>query len=589
MPSTEITDAPKSNSVESKKSSADKQDQEEPFRRVRLTGLKALNGRMGWTTKFIKEDIIINGMLMNGKYHVVLDGTQEPTDGYFWPKNCQKQLTCDIHGTTYLVDVNLKVCDMCSFTGRSAGWVCKNVINNDGTKCFKINYHNCLMNPTTCTKCNAFPPGNWECEVCEHINQEGLEFSSHDALCTNCLTTKRSGRTAGFFERYLITMDALQRQEWIEMRAHNLQLGMSANYCLTRKDCGLRVQSDLAKAPGPIARKVIFSGIVASFCASISLFGTVVFFLLNFCVVQNVSMTVGRPIVQKWKYQKMLDLTTGYTFNIPQVDTAQYRDPYTVHHDHDTLMDISSAKTACDSEEDCVGIIGWEYRNRNTLFSLQSYKSAVGTATMYKLEEEIVEYVRFEKMSIVCPGFTFTPPNQDALDIITNQIQRSPSVLLLLKPQTITTANMSDSHCWDLEKHKTSASIDRDELFDGDDVETMLINQSNFLVFIFFPLVVYATVLGLFVGIQELLNLSPAGHRCTKLVVKDRYCTNGCIHFCSKLDCRFSHMTGMILGEFFYYLTFVSAYTATMNLFLTMGKDLAGYDQSHVYNSEYKG
>ena len=62
-------------------------------------------------------------------------------------------------------------------------------------------------------------------------------------------------------------------------------------------------------------------------------------------------------------------MTTGFTFNIPQVDTAQYRDPYTVHHDHDTLMDISSAKTACDSEKDCVGIIGWEYRNRNTLFS----------------------------------------------------------------------------------------------------------------------------------------------------------------------------------------------------------------------------
>ena len=61
-----------------------KQDQGEPSRRVRLVGLKAqeLNGRMGWTTKFIKEG---EG---KGRYHVVLDGKDAPKEGNFWPKNC---------------------------------------------------------------------------------------------------------------------------------------------------------------------------------------------------------------------------------------------------------------------------------------------------------------------------------------------------------------------------------------------------------------------------------------------------------------------------------------------------------------------
>jgi hypothetical protein len=52
--------------------------------RIRLTGLKAsqLNGRMGWTTKFITDGEAA------GRYHIVLDGNIAPKEGNFWPKNC---------------------------------------------------------------------------------------------------------------------------------------------------------------------------------------------------------------------------------------------------------------------------------------------------------------------------------------------------------------------------------------------------------------------------------------------------------------------------------------------------------------------
>ena len=60
--------------------------EQKPSRRIRLTGLKtlALNGRLGWTTRFITSG---DGI---GRYHVVLDSTDDstaPKEGNFWPKN----------------------------------------------------------------------------------------------------------------------------------------------------------------------------------------------------------------------------------------------------------------------------------------------------------------------------------------------------------------------------------------------------------------------------------------------------------------------------------------------------------------------
>jgi len=94
------------------------------------------------------------------------------------------------------------------------------------------------------------------------------------------------------------------------------------------------------------------------------------------------------------KYQKMIDATSGYTFNPLSVDTGS----------DEPLMDIVSSATACDAEEDCVGIVRWTNRNRKTWFSLQSFKSAVGAATMYPLDEETADYVQFRKMSLVYQG-----------------------------------------------------------------------------------------------------------------------------------------------------------------------------------------
>ena len=221
-----------------------------------------------------------------------------------------------------------------------------------------------------------------------------------------------------------------------------------------------------------------------------------------------------------------------------------------------------------------------------------------------------------------CSGFTFTPPSQAALGIIQRQIgtdencgnlnrlkdvfsgksastveasnnkfelittengcgidSNVPSVFLLLQPKngyisssasassTTSSSNISsDSHCW------KATNVNND-----------------ILPYSVPPLILYATLLGIFVGVQELLNLSPAGHKCTKLGIKDRYCVNGCQCCSSKLKCPFSNIIGMLLGELFYYLAFVSGYNLTMNLFLTTGIDLSGYDQAHDSNPDYKG
>ena len=103
------------------------------------------------------------------------------------------------------------------------------------------------------------------------------------------------------------------------------------------------------------------------------------------------------------KYQKMLEATYGYTFNLQSVDTGAEA----------PLMDIVSAETACDSEEDCVGIIRWTNRHRKTFFSLQSFKSAVGLNTMYNLDEETADYVQFKKMSLVYRGKDITDTAAD--------------------------------------------------------------------------------------------------------------------------------------------------------------------------------
>ena len=64
-----------------KKSKQQQQQQQTPSKRVKLIGLKAsqLNGRMGWTTRFIEEG---EG---KGRFKVLLDGTDEPREGNFWP------------------------------------------------------------------------------------------------------------------------------------------------------------------------------------------------------------------------------------------------------------------------------------------------------------------------------------------------------------------------------------------------------------------------------------------------------------------------------------------------------------------------
>jgi hypothetical protein len=106
-------------------------------------------------------------------------------------------------------------------------------------------------------------------------------------------------------------------------------------------------------------------------------------------------------IVPKYgvKYQKMIKENGVKTKWFYQPSSVDF--PLGVN---GILMDLISSTTACDAEEDCVGVIRWTKRYRNTWFSLQSFKSAVGTANMYKINNNTHDYVLFQKMSLVYQG-----------------------------------------------------------------------------------------------------------------------------------------------------------------------------------------
>jgi hypothetical protein len=416
------------------------------------------------------------------------------------PENVVPSWQCVNILCTQEMEMDITRCVVCYQDRQRKTWKCK--------KCSKMNF----LLAKNCSKCSAFPPGNWQCAKtgCKHINTEGPDLS-HNEICKKCLTTDRRGKTQGIFELYMMAMDELQQKEWLDMREHNLKFGMSKNHCLARKDCHIRVQADLQKAPGPIARKVIAFGIGASFCAMLSMFGVVFFFILNYCVIQNVQMTVGKPAYMNVSEYKN-NACSGLTFT-PSSQAAI-----------DILQRQMSTNTECGNS------------NR----------------------------VKYLLPSLDIDGNRIVPIDKDCR--IESNI---PSVFLFLQPQNgHWKKNISDSYCWKA---------------------TNVTSNNNVLPYSVPPLIFYATLLGLFVGLQELLNLAPAGHKCTKLGVKDRFCINGCQCCCSKLRCPFSNISGMLFGELFYYLTFVSGYNVTMNLFLTMGIDLSGYDQVRVSNSEYKG
>ena len=420
-----------------------------------------------------------------------------------WPENVSSSISwkCDNILCNQIMETDINRCIVCSQDRQRKSWMCK--------ECSKVN----VLLAKNCTKCSAFPPGNWKCTNtgCKHINKEGPDLN-HNEMCKKCFLVDRQGKKQSMFQFYMMAMDELQQQEWLEMREHNLQSGMSKNYCLARKDCAIRVQADLEKAPGPIARKVIAVGIGSSFCAMLSMFGVVFFFLLNYCVVQNVQMTIGKPVSNIEN-----KACSGFTFTPPS--------------------------------QAALGIIQRQNSTNENCGNLN-------------------------RLSIV--GRSNSIENGCGID------SNVPSVFLLLQPKngyisssassssssTTSSSNISDSHshCW------KATNVNND-----------------ILPYSVPPLILYATLLGIFVGVQELLNLAPAGHKCTKLGIKDRYCVNGCQCCSSKLKCPFSNIIGMLLGELFYYLTFVSGYNLTMNLFLTTGIDLSGYDQAHDSNPDYKG
>ena len=92
------------------------------------------------------------------------------------------------------------------------------------------------------------------------------------------------------------------------------------------------------------------------------------------------------------KYRRVLRELEGYSFNIKSADTG-----------FDTpLLSVQEAEYACDSEEDCMGIVRWNFLQRDTYFSMYTLKSSVRGSIMYPMEEDDWDF--FEKMSLFYEG-----------------------------------------------------------------------------------------------------------------------------------------------------------------------------------------
>ena len=105
------------------------------------------------------------------------------------------------------------------------------------------------------------------------------------------LTKIKHGGTA----RILHTIDMIGHEEWFNSRAKHLKLGMSSNYCLTRKDIKLRLNADLDEAGGNVAKKFVLLSAATQVCAIVSLLGTVICFVVQFVFINNVTLSQGTP------------------------------------------------------------------------------------------------------------------------------------------------------------------------------------------------------------------------------------------------------------------------------------------------------
>jgi len=82
----------------------------------------------------------------------------------------------------------------------------------------------------------------------------------------------------------------------------------------------------------------------------------------------------------------------GYVFNIISQDTDE----------EIPLLHLEAAEYACDKEEDCTGIVRWRELTRKTMYSLYTFKTAVGQNRLYPLDNQPFDF--YNKMSLFYKG-----------------------------------------------------------------------------------------------------------------------------------------------------------------------------------------
>ena len=488
---------------------------------------------------------------------------------------------------------------------------------------------------------------------------------------------------------------AIQRHgfdEWIDARKQNIDRhGMSRKLCLTYSDCRIRIKNDMNESKSPISKKITAFGIYTGFCTIISMVGTIVCFLLQYFVFNEIILQQGTPFpiflegtctcmgeicpdvlftFSPSKERIAASFGNINTFTSSKRSASSYANTNTsIHYTFDDEPAID--------EDRSTEAVNTKFRNNN---HMEDYFDAWDATNFIQHHMHVSTLKQAEARVIRDRQYTKMGETQDKMDLNAAERQEQkniavkdcfcdilngdlndgswytggnrcgqvpcrgnlPKVLLLVPPKFgFARRDLSDTHCWTTSPEASAAptinvlsTSNAEEVFWDDmcpeeycylaqnkrpcydeenDPPTRDCNDpkccnefsnidrltarrnvlgqngqqhsSDDLFPAALPLVAYSTVLGLFLLFQEILNLSPGGHKCARLMVKDRVCIGGVALFlrntCSPISIFF--------GEVFYYLTFVAGFNVCLAMFLSPGPDLTGYSDDIVNDPNYKG
>ena len=474
-----------------------------------------------------------------------------------------------------------------------------------------------------CPDCRWVRPGPWRCPACFHQNEAANTQCLHimsDKIHCLCLSVNKNqycnvnryGRQTNFISNLLSRIHANDFDDWIVARKENTQKGMSKNCCLTVKDCKIRYKHDMEKAGGPIAKKITAVGFCTNCCTIVSMFGTVVCFLLQYLVLNNVVLQVGTPfpmilentcvcdgalcpevlftfsppkevLSAKNMYDSTIDYGKNYVDTIDYVDAWQItnawnREKLSHNGDLNTLIppycfcdivngdlndgswfagEICAAGVKC--RGDLVGLLlvppkdGFARKDLNDSHCWTKHDEPLPKITKLYEGREITSYEQMGCHTGECGGLDHYTRDDVCYE----------------DPGSMTRCEASQKCCTSrgsFEKYKKGQ-------YSSDYPQDTTV------------LVVYTTALGLFLAIQEVLNWAPGGHKCSNCVVKEHICIGG-FSFLFRNRCNF---ISIFLAEVLYFVTFIAGYNVCLAMFLSPGEDLTGYDKEVVENLDYQG